>query len=151
MPDLDVTVSRDRELDKASNGFALGLRVPLWNANRGQVARSEASLKIAAAEADRKRLDLRAELEERVKNLDVAGAQVRALDREILPSAGESLRLARRSYEEGETSLLDLLDAQRTLRDTQREAVESRLALALAVADIQRLVGPDFDPWRQVP
>ncbi len=28
------------------------------------------------------------------------------------------------------------------------EAVESRLALDLAVIDIQRLVGPDFDPWR---
>jgi cobalt-zinc-cadmium efflux system outer membrane protein len=78
----------------------------------------------------------------------VAGAQAQALGKEILPLAGESLRLARRSYEEGETSLLDLLDAQRTFRDTQREAVESRLALALAVTDIQRLVGPDFDPWR---
>jgi outer membrane protein, heavy metal efflux system len=148
VPDLDVTVFRDKELDKSSTGFALGIRVPLWNANRGEIARSEASLKIAAAEADRKRLDLLAELEERLKDLEVAGAQVQALDKEILPSAGDSLRLARRSYEEGETSLLDLLDAQRTLRETQREAVESRLALALAVADIQRLVGPAFDPWR---
>jgi len=148
IPDLDVTVFRDKELDKASNGIAVGLRVPLWNANRGEVARSDASLNIALASAERKRLDLLAELEERLKDIEVAGAQVQALDQEILPSAGESLRLSRRSYEEGETSLLDLLDAQRTLRDTQREAAESRLAMALAVTDIQRLVGPDFDPWR---
>jgi len=147
-PDLDVTVFRDEELDKTSNGFALAIKVPLWNANRGEIARVQAASTVASAEAERKRLDLVTELEERLKDLDVASAQVQTLDREILPSAAESLRLARRSYEEGETSLLDLLDAQRTFRDTQREAVESRLALALAVTDIQRLVGPDFNPWR---
>jgi outer membrane protein TolC len=56
--------------------------------------------------------------------------------------------LVRLSFEEGETSLLDLLDAQRTLRDTQREAVEAHLALSLAVGEVQKLAGPDFDPWR---
>ena len=147
-PELDVTVFRDEELDKVSNGFALGIKVPLWNANRGEIARAQAAAAVASAEAERKRLDLVAELEERLKDLDVAGAQVQTLEKEILPSAAESLRLARRSYEEGETSLLDVLDAQRTFRETQREAVESRLALVLAVTDIQRLVGPDFDPWR---
>ena len=148
LPDLDVTVFRDEELDKVSNGFALGIKVPLWNANRGEIARAQAASTVASAEAERKRLDLVTELEERLKDLDVASAQVQTLEKEILPSAAESLRLARRSYEEGETSLLDLLDAQRTFRDTQREAVESRLALALAVTDIQGLVGPDFKPWR---
>jgi outer membrane protein, heavy metal efflux system len=143
-----VTVFRDDELDKTSNGFAVGIKVPLWNANRGEIARAQAAWNVASAEADRRRLSLVAELEERLRDLDVASAQVRTLEKEILPSATESLRLARRSYEEGETSLLDMLDAQRTFRETQREAVESRLALALAVTDIQRLVGPDFDPWR---
>jgi len=148
LPDLDVTVFRDEELDKTASGFALGIRVPLWNATRGEIARAQTASTLASAEAGRRRLDLVAELEERLKDLDVAGAQVQTLEKEILPSAAESLRLARRSYEEGETSLLDVLDAQRTFRDTQREAVESRLALALAVTDIQRLVGPDFNPWR---
>ena len=70
------------------------------------------------------------------------------LDRDILPAATRSLALARFSYQEGETSLLDLLDAQRTFRETQRETAVSRLALALALAEVQRLVGPDFHPGR---
>lgn len=147
-PDLNVTVFRDRELDKAADGIALGIELPLWNANRREIARARAALSVAAAEVERRRLDLVAELDEGLKDLDVASAQVQMLVSDILPSAAGSLQLARRSYEEGETSLLDLLDAQRTFRETQREAVESRLALALAAADIQRLVGPDFDPWR---
>lgn len=70
------------------------------------------------------------------------------MDREILPAATRSVGLARFSYEEGETSLLDLLDAQRTFRETQREAAEAHLALSLALAEVQRLVGPEFNPWR---
>ena len=57
--------------------------------------------------------------------------------------------LVRLSFEEGETSLLDLLDAQRTFRDTQREAAEAHLALSMALGEVQRLAGPDFNPWRR--
>ncbi len=82
------------------------------------------------------------------KSILFEGAQATLLEKEVLPAAATGLRLARRTYEEGETSLLDLLDSQRTYRDTEREAVESRFALAIAVTGIQSLVGPDFDPWR---
>ncbi len=148
IPDLEVAVFRNQELDKEANGFSIGLRVPLWNANRGDIARAQAGALLAAATADRAKLDLLADLASRLKDLEVAASQGAILDSEILPAAAKSLELARFSYQEGETSLLDLLDAQRTYRDTQLEAVEARLAQALALAELQRLVGPDFNPWR---
>ncbi len=148
IPDLDVTWFRDNELDKEANGFTLGVRLPLWNANRGGIARAQAASALAAAGAERALLDLTAALERARQELDVASAQAEILERQILPAAARSLDLARFSYQEGETSLLDLLDAQRTFRETQREAAASRLALALALAEVQRLVGPDFYPWR---
>ena len=70
------------------------------------------------------------------------------LDGEIIPAATRSLGLVRLSYEEGETSLLDLLDAQRTFREAQRETAQAHLALEEALGAVQRLVGPDFNPWR---
>lgn len=148
IPDLGVTFFKDREVDKQATGFAIGVKVPLWNANRGDIARAEAETRVSAAEAERARLELLTDLEARLKELLVAGDQAALLDRELLPAATRSVALVRLSFEEGETSLLDLLDAQRTLRDTQREAAEAHLALALAVGEVQKLAGPDFDPWR---
>jgi cobalt-zinc-cadmium efflux system outer membrane protein len=149
VPDLDLSVFRQREIDKESNGFSVGVKLPLWNANRGEIARSEAAQGVAAAAAQRERIDVLTELEARLTDLLVASDQTTLLEREVLPQAGRSLELARLLYEEGETSLLDLLDAQRTFREAQRERLLSRLARAVAVADVQRLAGPDFDPWRQ--
>jgi cobalt-zinc-cadmium efflux system outer membrane protein len=148
IPDMDFTWFHDDELDKEASGFSVGVRVPLWNANRGEIARAAAASALAAAGAQRVLLDLTTALERARQELDVASAQADILEREILPAATRSLDLARFSYQEGETSLLDLLDAQRTFRETQREAAQSRLALALALAEVQRLVGPDFNPWR---
>jgi cobalt-zinc-cadmium efflux system outer membrane protein len=148
IPDLRVSVFRQRELDKEANGFSIGIELPLWNANRGEIARAEAEERVAAAASARERIDVLTELEERLTALVVAADQADLLEREVLPQATRSLELARLLYEEGETSLLDLLDAQRTFREAQRERLESRLAQAFAVADVQRLAGPDFDPWR---
>jgi cobalt-zinc-cadmium efflux system outer membrane protein len=148
IPDLDVAWFHDDELDKEANGFSVGVRVPLWNANRGAIARAEAASVIADAAAQRALVDLKTALERSRQELDIASAQAQILEERILPAARRSLELARFSFQEGETSLLDLLDAQRTFRETEREAVASRLALALALAEVQRLVGSDFNPWR---
>jgi cobalt-zinc-cadmium efflux system outer membrane protein len=148
IPDLDVKLFRSEELDKQASGFSLGLKVPLWNAKRGEIARAQASTLVSGAEADRARLELATEIEARLKELQVAADQAVLLEGEILPSAARSVGLARFSFEEGETSLLDLLDAQRTYRDTLRETAEAHLALSVALAEVQRLVGPDFNPWR---
>jgi cobalt-zinc-cadmium efflux system outer membrane protein len=148
IPDLGVSVFRQREIDKDANGFSVGIKLPLWNANRGEIARAEAEQRVAAAAAARERIDVLTELEERLTALVVAADQAGLLEREIVPQAARSLELARLLYEEGETSLLDLLDAQRTFREAQRESLQSHLAQAFAVADVQRLAGPDFDPWR---
>jgi cobalt-zinc-cadmium efflux system outer membrane protein len=147
-PDLAAAFVHENEIDKESNGFAVGVRVPLWNANRGEIARARAAAEIARAESSALRIEFSAEAEALRKELEIAASQTTLLDATVVPEALRSVELARFSYEEGEISLLDLLDAQRTYRETQREAAEARLALATALAGVQRLAGPDFDPWR---
>jgi len=144
VPDLELSLFRNREIDKNSNGFALGFRLPLWNANRGEIAKAEAQAFLAVAEAAKIEIALRIEFESRFRGLEVARARAALFREEILPASRESQRIARLLYEEGETSLLDLIDASRTLREAVREEIESRLELAAALVELGRLVGPEI-------
>jgi outer membrane protein TolC len=98
---------------------------------------------LRTADVDRIRLTLLTVIETRRRDVDTSAAQAAILMNELLPSAAESLRLARLLFEEGETSLLDLLDAQRTARDARREEIRARFELAVALSELRRLLGPD--------
>lgn len=145
VPDLDVTWFRERELDKDGSGVRLGLRLPLWSGNRGAIARAEAAAALAGAAADRTLLEMTVRLEHARLELESAAAQVETLERDVLPAAARGLELARFSYQEGEISLLELLEARRSAREAQAEAAAARLERAVARAALQRLVGPDFE------
>lgn len=143
VPELGFSFFRQKELDRDAWGGALGVSLPLWNARRGDVARAEADARLKSSGAAAARLSLLAGLEARRRDAETLAGQVASLETDLLPAAAESLRLARLLFEEGETSLLDLLDAQRTAREARREEILARHALAASLAELARLLGPD--------
>lgn len=143
VPDLGLSLFSLKELDRDAYGASLGIVIPLWNARRGDIARARAESMLRSADTDRIRLALLTEVETRRRDVDTSAAEAATLMNELLPSAAESLRLARLLFEEGETSLLDLLDAQRTARDARREEIRARFELAVALSELQRLLGPE--------
>lgn len=142
-PDLGLSLFSLKELDRDAYGASLGVVLPLWNARRGDIARASAESILRSADSVRIRLALLTEVETRRRDVDTSAAEAATLMNELLPSAAESLRLARLLFEEGETSLLDLLDAQRTARDARREEIRARFELAVAISELQRLLGPE--------
>lgn len=142
-PDLGLSLFSLKELDREAYGASFGIVLPLWNGRRGDIARASAESMLRSAETDRIRLALLTEVETRRRDVDTAAAETVTLMDELLPAAAESLRLARLLFEEGETSLLDLLDAQRTARDARREEIRARFELAVALSELQRLLGPE--------
>jgi cobalt-zinc-cadmium efflux system outer membrane protein len=143
VPDLGLSLFSVKELDRDAFGASLGIVLPLWNARRGDIARAAAESMLRTADVGRIRLTLLTEVETRRRDVDTSAAEVAILMSDLLPSAAESLRLARLLFEEGETSLLDLLDAQRTARDARREEIRARFELGAALSELRRLLGPD--------
>ena len=119
--------------------------LPLWNARRGDVARAEAESRLRAADAERDPPLAPRRPRDTPPGRRDARRPGRLARGRLPPSAAESLRLARLLFEEGETSLLDLLDAQRTARDARREEIRARFELAVAISELQRLLGPNDD------
>jgi len=140
-PDLDLSWLQTSEIDKRSWSFSVGVSLPVWNGGRREVARAEAAVSLARAAIERSRLEVSLAFEQAVQEAEAAEATSRLLETGIVPAARRTFELVRLSYEAGETSLLDLLDAQRTLRAAEIEELSAGLALVRARTEIDRISG----------
>lgn len=120
--------------DVNGNSFVVGVSVPLqiFDHNQGAIAKAEARL----AQVD---LQTKASLAEARAEIDHAAALLRQrLDTRAsyLKTVGERLpalqRMAETAYREGAADILELLDAQRTLRDYELTRVQQLEAVKLA-------------------
>ena len=67
--------------------------------------------------------------------------QVDAYEQRLVPIATDLESLAEESYRAGRSSVLALLDAQRSLRDLRREALQASLDLQISLAELEEILG----------
>jgi outer membrane protein, heavy metal efflux system len=132
---------RDNGIGGRSDGaITVGVPLPLWNRNQGGVIQAQGQ--VAAAERARDRLEL--SLENRLAPVFERYAnslnQVNKYRTQLLPAALESLELARRLYQAGETAYLNLLTAQRSYSQTNLNYLESLRELRASEAEIEGLL-----------
>ena len=72
-------------------------------------------------------------------------AQVAAYRETLVPTATTIESLAEEAYRLGRSPVLAVLDAQRSLRDTKREYLDSLLSLQSALADLEDVLGGPID------
>jgi cobalt-zinc-cadmium efflux system outer membrane protein len=145
IPDLFAGAYGERELDKTARGFSLGLSIPLWNANRPSIVRSRADESRAESALRVLEIELQNDLDRTFREYQLSAEQAEIYSARLLPAARESLRIARLAYEEGETSFLELLDAQRTFREAVVEWVDLKREAAASYAGVRRLTGGILD------
>jgi cobalt-zinc-cadmium efflux system outer membrane protein len=110
--------------------------------NTREVARSRSIADMKTYELEKTRLDLSTEIAIRLGHLALSTEQIEVFREGLLNQAEVSLRLSETSYRQGEISLLEYLDAQRTyysiLNDYQNSLYSwnlDRAALAKAVGE----------------
>jgi len=132
----------------SSRSWVLGamLSLPLIDGgrNKANVTRSEAALEEAVASYRQSVLNAFAEVEDNLAGLRVLDAQGVQVE-EALVSARRSAELARKLYDAGRSSYLDLLDAQRNLAAVERSAVQLRGDRALTTVALIRALGGGWD------
>jgi multidrug efflux system outer membrane protein len=112
--------------------------------NRANLERSRAALDEAVATYRQRVLTAFAEVEDSLAGVRILAAQAAEVDR-ALASARRSADLARKLYDAGRSSYLDLLDAQRALAGVQRQAAVLRGERALAAVALVRALGGGWD------
>ena len=145
-PDLTLSLGSKRDEEAARNALVIGVSMPLPLFDRNQ-----GNLRQALRLADQARDDLMAaELHaqtaaaEGFEALRNARAEALSLRQEVLPAARQAYATATRGFELGKFGLTEVLDAQRTLLDTQNRYLRALSAAHRARAALDTLLGDDL-------
>jgi outer membrane protein TolC len=118
------------------------LNIPIWDwfTTHDKVRQSEISRDAAHVVLTNTQRKLIAELEEFYSEATTAHNQFESLDRSVT-TATESLRLTRDSYAAGETTILDVVDAENSLTSSELAREDGMVRYQTALANLQLLTG----------
>lgn len=122
----------------------LGLNLPWLTGRRSAEARRLEQLQRAEEAAlDAARVRVQAEVRDAYERADATAKAVRLLRDELLPKTGQTVEVSRAGYERGQTTFLELLDSERSLRDVRLRWYQTLSLHESALADLERAVGRD--------
>jgi len=143
-PSVVTRLGRDIELDSETTSLSIGFRLPLWNANRGEIAAARARGRRAAANLESVTREVAARAEALARRYMAAHDAATRSATTLLPAARASRDLAEFSYRQGEASLLEALDARRAYQETSLQDLELRRTVNLLRLELEALTGGDL-------
>jgi cobalt-zinc-cadmium efflux system outer membrane protein len=143
IPAFAVTGFATHELDRRGYGIGLAVDVPLWNWNSARIAQAATRVAASRKHADAANLTLDASVIDAQAACQASVATATRLRNNVVPRSEAAANTMEKTYQLGETTLLEVLDARRTLLDSRRLYLD---ALARAQIDCSRfaaLVGEE--------
>jgi cobalt-zinc-cadmium efflux system outer membrane protein len=122
---LETGVQYKHDTEYTVVGVQLGLPLPIFDRNQGNIFKAQAELTAAENEVRRMELALQDRLATVFQRYASARHQAEKYRSEILPHAKESLDLVGSGYRQGELDYLTLLTAQRTYTQVSLAHLES--------------------------
>jgi len=149
----DVTIGLDKNIQGAEGpnspnqiGAGLSVPLPLFNRNQGGILQAEAAIKTAEADRNKSRLQVELEVENAYRDFIQKQMLVQAYRGGVLEDARASREIAKKAYERGGTSILDVLDAFRTFNSTMQNYLEALLGYQRSLLEINSAVGRQVLP-----
>jgi cobalt-zinc-cadmium efflux system outer membrane protein len=126
-----------------NSGIGIALTLPLFDygSRRHRIRQAEES---ARAQADRIRAVhnlVRQEVEQALARVRTGEAVLKEYSQGLLEKSRRLLEATRVGFQEGKTSLIAVLEAQRTYRGVQTEYINAQVDYALARAELERATG----------
>ena len=144
LPDFYLTGFSRRELDGKNTGIGISFEIPLWNWR-------SAEIKEAAKRTSQRELELQAlknevitEVRSKLKQLQLSTETLELFSSGLLTQGAESLKIAELSYKEGEISLIDYLDSQRTYNSIILDFQEALYRWHTDKAALEKAVGEEI-------
>ena len=127
-------------------GTGISFPLPLFNRNQGEIARTNSEVVRARAAADVVRAQVIDDVETAFVALRTSEERVDLYERIYLKSSHDSREIAEYAYRKGATSILDLLDAERTDRATQLAYRQALADYVTRRSQLEAAVGGELGP-----
>ncbi|MDH7501075.1 MAG: TolC family protein, partial [candidate division NC10 bacterium] len=141
IPDVALSGFYEWETDKERAGVGLSLPLPLWYRQKGEISSAAAEKAKAEAELAHLRNEIIHSVTEAHQGYLISKDLVNVFSQQLLKQAEETRRIAEISYREGASGILDLIEAQRTARQTFLEYLQALYELKVAEAALERATG----------
>ena len=139
-PDFSPGVGFEQEDDADNYIFSFGLEIPLWNKNQGGIAKAKAELQQIDAKIQRINQDIIRDAEVALEAYAGALEQIRAFE-ELRSAAADTLKMETFLYEQGEVDFITLLDARRTVQETESEYLAALYDAHLSRTELEQIIG----------
>jgi cobalt-zinc-cadmium efflux system outer membrane protein len=136
--DISVGIQYERWIpgNISTNSMGLGVSIPLFTGYdfSGDIQKAEVDRYAALDAVARARAIAATDLRRSASDLNAAAERVERYEQSLLGAAGRSAQAAEFAFQRGAISVLEVLDARRTLRAVQIESVAARADYAKALS-----------------
>lgn len=127
-------------------GVSASLTIPVFYQYQGEVAKAEADLRTQELQWAKIRAQVRSDVETGFAAFEGSHRRAERMESRLLGSAERARELVGIQYEKGAASLLELLDAQRTVIATRMERLQDLDDYWSAVFALEAAVGQELRP-----
>ena len=149
IPDVTVGVGFRKAYETEGDDHAFlvtaSIPLPIFDRNQGGIAKARFAVMKAHMDRNAAKVALHAELAEAYAELVTAHDEMETLREKILPMATKAYQAVQKSFREGRSGYLDMLDAQRTLVEARGQQVGSLAAYHNARATVEALIGQSIE------
>ncbi len=129
----------------SGNGFGIGVGVSLpifdYGSRRNRIRQSEQAARAQADRITATQNQVRQEVTQAVARLRASQTVAQSYQQGVLDRARRLLDASRTGFQEGQTSIVNVLEAQRTYRAVQTDYINALVNEAQARADLERAAG----------
>jgi len=148
VPAVSGGVQTTRDVNGTSAFFGFSLPLNLFDRNQGAIAKAQAQIGAADLELQAATAEAHAEVERVALVLEKRRAAMQTFEGSVSDRVPTLRRMAEAAYQEGSADILELLDANRSLKDYQLTRVQQLEAVKLAEESVVSAAGLDEEDAR---
>jgi len=144
IPDPKLKAFIQNEIDGKNKGLGITMEIPLWNFKSKEIAEAESLFLKEKLELKALEIELTTEAKSKFRQLQLTEQKIELFYTGLLAQAEQSLKIAKISYEQGEISLMDYLDSQRTYNEIIKDYYQALYEWNSNKASLERSIGEEI-------